>query len=143
MRWFIVCQIAALNSLASSFVTPLSSFPFPTSARSAKIASRATEYDLVEEPAGGEELVQLSSLEGARMKCMGEAEGITSEDGTVHKIWMMATADGKLTEEFRAQILKESKAKASTRNSFIQVIGSRTNLMIRLTFQVSVRCVSV
>ena len=73
----------------------------------------AAKYELVAEPEGGEELTALSSIDGARMKNMGANDELKSDDGPVYQFWMKAVAEGKMTDEFRIQILKESKAKAN------------------------------
>ena len=69
--------------------------------------------DLVPEPEGGEEISPSEEMPGSRMKNMGEATGITSEDGTAYKFWLQATAPGELMEELYKRTMIESKKKAN------------------------------
>mmetsp|Transcript_18605 Transcript_18605/g.20733 ORF Transcript_18605/g.20733 Transcript_18605/m.20733 type:complete len:226 (-) Transcript_18605:136-813(-) len=73
--------------------------------------------ELKPEPAEGVEIQPSASLtgspiEGARMKNLGEAEGIKSEDGTVYKFWMKSVANEKLVKKYREELLKDAKTKA-------------------------------
>lgn len=69
--------------------------------------------DLKPEPAGGEEIVAVKSMDGSRMKNMGVAEGVKNDDGIVYKFWLMATAQGDLIKELNAQVLKNASKKAN------------------------------
>jgi hypothetical protein len=69
------------------------------------------QVDLIPEPEGGQELIPTNTMDGTRMKLMGEADGLTSNDGTVYKFWMRTVAQGELIQKFKIDILKESKKK--------------------------------
>jgi len=75
------------------------------------------QVDLVPEPEGGQELIPTNTMDGTRMKLMGEADGLTSNDGTVYKFWMRTIAQGELIKQFKIDILKESKKKVRKRIS--------------------------
>ena len=68
--------------------------------------------ELAPEPEGGEEVTALKSLEGTRVKNMGEVEGITNDDGTVYNFWINGLAQGALIKELNTQVLKDAKKKA-------------------------------
>jgi hypothetical protein len=67
---------------------------------------------LTPEPEGGEELTPQSTMEGSRMKNMGEAEGVNDDDGTVYKFWLQATAQGALVKQLNTKVLKDASKKA-------------------------------
>jgi alkyl hydroperoxide reductase subunit AhpC len=69
------------------------------------------QVDLIPEPEGGQELIPNNSMDGTRVKLMGEAHGLSSDDGTVYKFWMRTIAQGELIKKFKIDILKESKKK--------------------------------
>lgn len=69
--------------------------------------------ELEPEPEGGKELTAATSIDGCRMKEMGEASEVKSEDGPAYKFWMSARAEGDLTKEIRTQILKDASKKAN------------------------------
>lgn len=76
-----------------------------------RVALMAVE--LKPEPEGGEELTPVKTIEGSRMKNMGEASGIQSDEGTVFSIWFQATANGALVKDLNTQVLKDAKKKAN------------------------------
>jgi len=69
--------------------------------------------ELTPEPEGGEELTAVKTMPGSRMKNMGEADGVTSDQGTVYSFWMQATANGALIKDLNNQVLKDAKKKAN------------------------------
>jgi Bacterial trigger factor protein (TF) len=69
--------------------------------------------ELTPEPEGGEELTAVKTMPGSRMKNMGEANGVTSDQGTVYSFWMQATANGALIKDLNTQVLKDAKRKAN------------------------------
>lgn len=69
--------------------------------------------ELMPEPEGGEELTAVKSMEGSRMKKMGVAEKVKSDDGIVYKFWLQATARGPLIKELNTQVLKDASKKAN------------------------------
>lgn len=69
--------------------------------------------ELVPEPEGGDEITSLKTMEGSRMKNMGEAEGAKDDDGTVYKFWLKATAKGSLVKELNTKVLKDAAKKAN------------------------------
>jgi hypothetical protein len=68
--------------------------------------------ELAPEPEGGEEVTALKTMEGSRMKNMGEVEGAKEADSTVHKFWLMATAEGALVKKLNTDVLKDAAKKA-------------------------------
>ena len=88
-----------------------------TSSVSASSSTSTSLYAAVElkpEPEGGEELTAIKTLDGSRMKNMGEAEGVTSEDGaTVYQFWLKAKVEGALIKELHSEVLKQSAKKAN------------------------------
>jgi hypothetical protein len=69
--------------------------------------------ELIPEPEGGEDLTALKTLEGSRVKNMGEAEGTKKHDeGTVYKFWITATAQGALIKELNTKVLKDASKEA-------------------------------
>ena len=77
--------------------------------------ARQMGVELEPEPEGGEELTPLSTMEGSRVKNMGEcAEGSKGEDGeTVFDFWLTAIADGGLVKKLRAQVSKDAAKNAN------------------------------
>lgn len=71
------------------------------------------QVDLIPEPEGGQELIPNNSMDGTRVKVMGKADGLSSDDGTVYRFWMRTIAQGELIKKFKIDILKESKKKAN------------------------------
>jgi hypothetical protein len=70
--------------------------------------------DLVAEPEGGEELSQLKTVTGMRMKNMGAVEGVTGKSGGQgFNFWMTATAPGVLVKEYRTKITKDASKNAN------------------------------
>ena len=69
--------------------------------------------DLVPEPEGGEEVTAKRSMPGTRVKNMGQATGVRSDDGTPYSFWMTSEVEGALVQEIRIQILKDAKKKAN------------------------------
>lgn len=69
--------------------------------------------ELVPEPEGGEDVPSLKTLDGSRVKNMGEAPGATSEDGTVYSFWITARAEGALIKELNSKVLKDAAKKAN------------------------------
>ncbi|VEU40673.1 unnamed protein product [Pseudo-nitzschia multistriata] len=82
-------------------------------------ALRATAFELVPEPEGGEEISSVKSLPGSRMKNMGEAEGLAGvrdddeDQGPINKYWLTAKVEGPLIKEIHQTVLKESAKKAN------------------------------
>ena len=75
------------------------------------------QVDLIPEPEGGQELIPTNTMDGTRMKLIGEADGITSNDGTVYKFWLRTVAQGELIKQFKIDILKESKKKVKKKQA--------------------------
>ena len=69
--------------------------------------------ELKPEPEGGEELTAVKTMAGSKMKNMGAAEKAKSDDGTVYKFWLQATAHGPLIKELNTQVLKDAAKKAN------------------------------
>jgi alkyl hydroperoxide reductase subunit AhpC len=63
---------------------------------------------LTPEPEGGEELQAISTVAETRMKNMGEADGVTSDEGTVYQFWLSTIADGEMIKQIRTQVLKDA-----------------------------------
>jgi hypothetical protein len=101
-----VLSIAALL-LTESAMAFVPCHPAPTRG----VAVSAVE--LKPEPEGGEEMTAIKTMVGSRMKNMGEAVGIKSDQGTVYRFWMEATANGALIKELNNQVLKDAKKKAN------------------------------
>jgi hypothetical protein len=96
---------------ASLLITSTSAFMVvqPMGVVSASKLSMA-EVPLEPEPEGGEELTALSSMEATRMKNMGEASGMTSDEGLpVYNFWLQSIAQGELVKEYKVNMLKEAK----------------------------------
>jgi hypothetical protein len=64
--------------------------------------------ELTPEPEGGEELHAISTLVETRMKNMGEADGVTSDEGTVYQFWLSTIAEGEMIKQIRTQVLKDA-----------------------------------
>ncbi|CAB9507796.1 expressed unknown protein [Seminavis robusta] len=73
----------------------------------------AEELELKPEPEGGEELTALSSMEGSRMKNLGENSKLKSDEGAVYDFWLLSVAEAGLIKEIRTQILKDAAKKAN------------------------------
>jgi hypothetical protein len=84
------------------------------------------QVDLIPEPEGGQELIPNNSMDGTRVKLMGEADGLSSDDGTVYKFWMQTIAQGELIKKFKIDILKESKKKVRA-----HFVGKEMDLLIK------------
>jgi Bacterial trigger factor protein (TF) len=69
--------------------------------------------ELVPEPEGGEVLTAVKTMEGSKMKTMGENPDISSNDGQVYKFWLTAKVEGSLVKEIHSEVLKESAKKAN------------------------------
>lgn len=83
----------------------------PTASR--LVAKPLFAVELTPEPEGGEELTAVKSMDGSRLKNMGEAEGVSSDDGTVFKFWLTATAQGPLVKQLNTQVLKDASKQAN------------------------------
>ena len=107
-----VTAIAALAFLASScsaFVVPQ---VFQVSSRLNVSLRMAVELE--PEPEGGEEVKQIDTMTGSRMKNMGPEDGVKSENGSqVYSFWMTAEADGTLIKEIRTKVQKDASKKAN------------------------------
>jgi hypothetical protein len=68
--------------------------------------------ELTPEPEGGEDLTALKTLEGCRVKNMGEAASVKRDDGTVYSFWITATAEGALIKELHTKVLKDASKEA-------------------------------
>ena len=68
--------------------------------------------ELKPEPEGGEEVPAVKTMEGSRMKNMGEATGVKNENGPVFKFWLTASAQGALIKELNTRVLKDAAKKA-------------------------------
>ncbi len=103
--------LVLLPLLTSAFVNR----PFSTqSASSASSPSCLYANELVPEPEGGEEITAIKTLNGSRMKNMGEAVGVSSDDGaTVYKFWLTANVEGALVKEIHSEVLKQSAKNAN------------------------------
>jgi len=108
MKFSTLIALAPLVVTSSAFVVNPSSIT--TTARPSAGLAMA-QVDLVAEPLGGQELIPNSSMDGTRMKKMGDTDGLTSEDGTVYKFWLTSVAQGELIKRFKMDIMKESKKK--------------------------------
>ncbi|KAG7349750.1 bacterial trigger factor-like protein [Nitzschia inconspicua] len=69
--------------------------------------------ELVPEPDGGTVLTAVKTMEGSKMKNMGENPEITSKDGQVYKFWLTAKVEGSLVKEIHGEVLKQSAKKAN------------------------------
>jgi len=68
--------------------------------------------ELIPEPEGGEDVTAQQTLEGSRVKNMGEVEGAKSDDGTVYNFWITATAEAALIKKLNTQVLKDAAKQA-------------------------------
>ena len=72
--------------------------------------------ELKEEPAGGDEMKQIDSMENCRMKNMGISndDKVKSDDGSVvYSFWMTAEAEGSYVKQIQTKLLKEAGQKAN------------------------------
>jgi Bacterial trigger factor protein (TF) len=69
--------------------------------------------ELVPEPEGGDVLTAVKTMEGSKLKNMGENPGVTNENGTVYKFWLTAKVEGSLVKEIHGEVLKQSAKKAN------------------------------
>lgn len=78
-----------------------------------KILHMAVELEA--EPEGGEEISSISTLEGSKVKCMGESTDVkTNEDGeVVYDFWITASAEGKKIQKLRTQVSKDAAKNAN------------------------------
>jgi FKBP-type peptidyl-prolyl cis-trans isomerase (trigger factor) len=105
MRLYLVATCLFFPFLESSaFITKR-----PASARSLHLQA----VELKPEPEGGQELTAVKTLDGSRMKNMGEADGVNNDNGPVYKFWLKANVEGVLVKEIHAEVLKESSKKAN------------------------------
>ena len=103
----VTIALALLASQCSAFVSQ----PSIGLARNHVVALNAVELE--PEPEGGEELTSLKTMDGSRMKNMGEVQGVKDDDGTVYKFWLTATAKGDLIKELNTKVLKDAAKKAN------------------------------
>lgn len=96
-------SISLLSQCATSFVSQ------PVHVRNSVILNAV---ELAPEPEGGEEITSLKTMEGSRMKNMGEVAGVKDKDGTVYKFWLLCTAEGALVKKLNTQVLKDAAKKA-------------------------------
>jgi hypothetical protein len=89
---------------------------------------RMAQVDLIPEPEGGQELIPLNTMDGTRVKLMEKVDSLTSDDGTVYKFWMQTVAKGELIQQFKVDILKESKKKVR-KPSFIYSLNNNTTFL--------------
>lgn len=116
---FTTLSIALFLLLGSTAAfAPVSTTNSPLATSSALGAA----IELVAEPEGGEEITAVKTMEGSRMKKMGEAEGLTGvrddgeadeEEGTIYKYWLKARVEGPLVQEIHGTVLRESAKKAN------------------------------
>ena len=91
---------------------PIRCPPFGTNARTA--GSPLGMVDLEPEPEGGEEIAQIDTMPGSRMKNMGLCDETKSKDGSeVYNFWLSAEAEGKLIKDIRTTVEKEASRKAN------------------------------
>jgi hypothetical protein len=104
---------AAIFLLAAGVQT--SAFVSPSCAISATTisSSRLLATELKPEPEGGEELTAAKTLDGSRMKNMGEVADVSSDEGKVFRFWLTANVEGALVKEIHTEVLKESAKKAN------------------------------
>jgi hypothetical protein len=108
--------LTLLLAITSWLMEASSSFVIKPMASLRKLSDlKMAQVELMPEPQGGEELTAISTMEGTRMKNMGEVEGMKSEDGTVYKFWLQTIANGELVKEYKTTILKDAKKKVSRR----------------------------
>mmetsp|Transcript_119775 Transcript_119775/g.346195 ORF Transcript_119775/g.346195 Transcript_119775/m.346195 type:complete len:205 (-) Transcript_119775:191-805(-) len=69
--------------------------------------------ELTPEPEGGEVLTAVKTMDGSKMKNMGAADGVKSDEGTVYKFWLSAVAQGALVKDLNTEVLKDAKKKAN------------------------------
>lgn len=93
-----------LAAPASAFVSK------PSFSSKNHLALNAVE--LKPEPEGGEEIMALKTMEGSKMKNMGEAEGVKSDDGTAYTFWLSATAQSPLIKKLNTEVMKNAAKKA-------------------------------
>eukprot|EP00980_Cylindrotheca_fusiformis_P013648 scaffold3513_cov102-Cylindrotheca_fusiformis.AAC.9 len=96
-------SISLLYSSSFSFVSQ------PVTVRNSLVLNAV---ELTPEPEGGDVLTSLKTMEGSRMKNMGEVEGVKDEHGTVYKFWLTATAEGALVKKLNTEVLKDASKKA-------------------------------
>lgn len=110
MKQLIILPVLALTLSSSyAFTTPRT---FTISHRFGSELSMT--YELVAEPEGGEEMVQIDVMDDSRMKNMGLSEDIKSGDGSdVYSFWMTAKAAGSVVKKFRTELLKEAGKNAN------------------------------
>ena len=102
-----VLLLAAIPSNAFVHQSPLA---VSTATRS---TSRLLATELEPEPEGGEEMTAVKTMEGSRMKNMGERSDISSDDGAVCKFWLTANVEGALVKEIHTEVLKQSAKNAN------------------------------
>ena len=114
----LLCWMYGLSS-SSAFLIQQSPMHM-TTATTTTSTSRMAQVELIPEPEGGQELIPLNTMDGTRFKLVDKVDSLTSDDGTVYKFWMQTVAKGELIQQFKMDILKESKKKvrkASSSNS--------------------------
>ena len=84
----------------------------PLSAATAS-TTRLLATELEPEPEGGEEMTAVKTMDGSRMKNMGEQSDISSDDGAVYKFWLTANVEGALVKEVHTEVLKQSAKNAN------------------------------
>jgi len=111
IHFYVASLILLVQLLGSAAFVTKSSLNVVTQYSSSPSCLRAVELE--PEPEGGEELTPVKTMAGARMKNMGEASGVTSDEGTVYKFWLTAKAEGALLKSIHSDVLKESAKKAN------------------------------
>uniref|UniRef100_A0A7S2DYV0 Trigger factor ribosome-binding bacterial domain-containing protein n=1 Tax=Helicotheca tamesis TaxID=374047 RepID=A0A7S2DYV0_9STRA len=100
-----------------AFVAPCSSFMVPRQQMPSTFGTTSTMLKAVElhaEPEGGEEMVQIDTMAGSRMKNMGANDEVKGGDGaTVYNFWLQAEVDGSLVKELRTQVMKDAAKNAN------------------------------
>lgn len=100
MKVFVLTYLAAMLVSTSGFA--------PIAVRSySRAHTLAMAVELTPEPEGGEELQAIGTVAESRMKNMGEADGVKSEEGTVYQFWLSTIAEGEMIKQIRTQVLKE------------------------------------
>lgn len=114
MRTFALA--AAVTLLLQQSTAFVNNKPFPivgSRSTAVSLSSLFAAEELKPEPEGGEVLTAIKTMEGSKMKNMGENPDVTSKDGQVYKFWLTAKVEGSLVKEIHGEVLKQSAKKAN------------------------------
>lgn len=106
-------KASTLSIAAALVLVRVGSAFVPSIISSSRTAISLNAVEVMPEPEGGKELTPIKTIGGSKLKNMGVAENVNSDDGVVYKFWLQTTAEGTLVKELNTQVLKDASKKAN------------------------------